>query len=82
VICVYDWENNVGGLKVLRESQDYFHQEETRLLRAASVQESIHDWLRLQASFEWQLQQTADLFEQDRWKALSELQSRLKLLID
>jgi hypothetical protein len=51
-------------------------------LRAVPVQDSIHQWLQLQSAFEWQLQQTASLFEQDRRAAMVELQARLLRLIE
>jgi hypothetical protein len=46
-----------------------------------SLQESVSQWMRLQIAFEWQLQQTAILFEQDRRTALAELQARLLRLV-
>jgi len=67
-------------LSVLRQNGDAFEEEETRLLRALTVQESLRQWLELQMAFEWQLQQTAHLFEQDRQDALAELQARLQKL--
>jgi hypothetical protein len=72
----------VYHLSVLRESGDAFQLEQTLLLRAVPVQESIRQWLQLQLAFEWQLQQTASLFEQERWTALAELQARLQRLVD
>lgn len=70
------------NLSVLRESEAAFQRGETQLLRTTPVHESIRQWLSLQSAFEWQLQQTAPLFAQDRWTALAELQARLRLLID
>jgi hypothetical protein len=72
----------VRDLSALRDSGDPFHNEALLLLRATSIQESIRQWLRLQSAFEWQLQQTATLFESDRRKALAGLQARLRLLVD
>ena len=69
-------------LKRLREGWDSLQAEETRQLRAMSVQESVRQWLQLQMAFEWQLQQTAPLFEAERQAALVELQARLKRLAD
>jgi hypothetical protein len=66
----------------LRYSEDSHHFDETSHLRAMSIQESVRQWLELQAAFEWQLQQTAHLFEEDRRKALAELQARLHCLVD
>ena len=68
-------------LSALREVGDALEEEETRLLRALTVQESLRQWLELQMAFEWQLQQTAHLFAQDRWDALAELQARLQKLV-
>jgi len=67
-------------LKALREGWDGVVGEETRLLRATSVQGSMRQLLRLQETVEPQLQQTAHLFAPDRWAALAELQSRLRRL--
>jgi hypothetical protein len=47
-----------------------------------TLEESIGQWAQLQRAFEWQLQQTARLFEQDRRAALAELQTRLHRLIE
>ena len=65
-------------LNALREGWDAFEREETRLLRAMTVQESVRSWLVLQRALESQLQQTAELFAPERWAALAELQSRLR----
>ncbi|MGE5224204.1 MAG: hypothetical protein ACM3PY_17340 [Omnitrophica WOR_2 bacterium] len=51
-------------------------------MRATTIEESIDQWVELQKAFEWQLQQTAALFEQDRRAALVELQARLQRLAD
>jgi hypothetical protein len=77
-----EWKIIVHDLRILRENWNAVQKEETLLLRATPIQESILQWLHLQSAFEWQLQQTASLFEQDRWKALAELQARLRLLAD
>lgn len=61
---------------------DSLLEDETIQLRAMTPAESIRQWVRLQTAFEWQLQQTASLFEQDRRFALVELQARLRLLSD
>ncbi len=70
------------GLSALREGWEAIEAEETRLLRALTVQESIRQWLSLQRSFETQLQQTAALFELERQTALAQLQDRLHRLAD
>jgi hypothetical protein len=67
-------------LKELREGWDAFPAEETRLLRAISVRDSMRLLLLLQETFEPQLQETAHLFGPERWAALAELQSRLRRL--
>jgi tRNA A22 N-methylase len=72
----------MDNLSVLQESKEALEREETLLLCATSLQESVRQWLRLQSAFEWQLQQTATLFEQDRRNAMIELQARLRRLID
>ncbi len=69
-------------LASLRERWSSQDDEGTRLLRAMTVQESLLQWLRLQEAFEWQLQQTAHLFEPERQAALAELQARLRRLIE
>jgi hypothetical protein len=71
----------VSNLSVQRGSWDLVQKEETRLLRATPVQESLEQWFQLQRAFEWQLQQTAELFESDRRAALVELQKRLQCLV-
>ena len=55
---------------------------ETALLRSMTQQESLQHWLQLQAAFEWQLLQTANLFAEARYKAMTELQTRLRKLQD
>ena len=56
--------------------------ESIRQLRATTVQESLNQWLVLQSAFEWQLQKTKQLFENDRRQALVQLQARLHRLIE
>ena len=72
----------MSDLSILREGWDSIQKEETRLLRAMTVQESLKQWLQLQQAFEWQLQQTARLFESERRAALVELQNRLQCLVE
>jgi len=69
-------------LAALREGWDEVEKVETELLRAMSVQESLAHWLRLQQAFEYQLQQTAELFAPARREALAELQDRLYRLAE
>jgi hypothetical protein len=70
----------VANLDVLRKGFNLLEWEETRLLRAMTIQESLRQWVELQRAFEWQLRQTAALFAQDRFDALAELQARLRRL--
>jgi hypothetical protein len=70
----------VQDLGKLREGWDFAESENTRLLRDMTVQEGLQQWSRLQRAFEWQLQQTAELFEQERREALIELQARINRL--
>jgi hypothetical protein len=70
------------GLQSLREGWDEVEAAETQLLRDMSVQESLAQWLRLQHAFEYQLQQTEELFAPDRRQALGELQFRLHRLAE
>lgn len=69
-------------LKSLRGGGDAFEEIETRLLQELSIQESVRQWLALQRAFARQLEETADLFEEDRRAALAELQSRLRRLAE
>ena len=68
------------NLDRLRKDQDLLNDKETFLPGAITVQESLRQWVELQTAFEWQLQQTAELFGRDRWVALTELQARLRRL--
>jgi hypothetical protein len=70
----------MNNLPSLREGWDSIQQEETRLLRTMTIQESIEQWLVLQAAFEWQLEQSAHIFAKDRHNSLIELQNRLQQL--
>jgi hypothetical protein len=71
----------MSDLSILRENRDLARKEETRFLRTMTIQESLEQWLQLQRAFEWQLQQTAGIFEPDRRAALVELQKRLQCLV-
>jgi len=64
-------------LKSLREGWEFAEQEEIRLLRRMTVQESLRQWAMLQAAFEPQLRATEALFAEERRQALAELQARL-----
>jgi hypothetical protein len=57
-------------------------QEETRLLRRMTVQESLRWWTMLQAAFEPQLRATQALFADERRQALAGLQERLRRLAE
>jgi len=69
-------------LSILREGWDLIRKEETRLLRSMTVQESLKQWLQMQQAFEWQLQQTAGIFELERRAALAELQDQLQRIVE
>jgi len=58
----------VRELSTLRENQDTFETDETRMLQSMTIQESVHQWLALQLAFEPQLRQTAALFVRE-WQA-------------
>lgn len=68
------------NLNILRQDRDLLDEKDTFLPGAITVQESLRQWVELQTAFEWQLQQTAELFGRDRWAALTELQARLRCL--
>jgi len=70
------------GLESLREGWDEIEAIETQLLRAMSLQEGLAQWQRLQQAFEYQLQQTAEIFAPDRLQTLAELQDRLHRLAE
>jgi hypothetical protein len=72
----------VQDLKQLRENWDGIAGLEYHRLRETTVQESIQQWLQLQKAFEWQLQQTEELFSDQHRKALVELQTRLHRLVE
>jgi hypothetical protein len=72
----------VYDLSILQEYGDLHQREATRLFRTTTVQDSLHQWLSLQRSCEWQLQKTRALFEFERREALAELQARLQKLAD
>jgi hypothetical protein len=70
------------NLRKLRVQVDQFYTEETQQLRSMTITESLHLWVKMQAAFEWQLQQSAPWFEADHRNALIELQARLRKLVD
>lgn len=67
-------------LKILRNEWDSQDEGEAYQFEASTIQERLDQWVGIQTAFEWQLQQTATLFGQDRWSALIELQARLQHL--
>jgi hypothetical protein len=75
-------EPPVSDPGLLRKDWDLIQKEETRLLQAMTVQESLNQWLGLQRAFEWQLQKTEALFAAERRAALAELQNRLQRLVE
>lgn len=72
----------VRDLRQLRENWNGIEELEYHRLRETSIQESIQQWLQLQKAFEWQLQQTEQLFSEQRRKALAELQARVHRLVE
>jgi hypothetical protein len=70
----------LSDLSKLRQDWSDIRAEEIGLTRALTIQESLAQWRRLQDAFEWQLQQTEELFAQQRRDALIELQARLRQL--
>jgi hypothetical protein len=69
-------------LSAHREGWETVEAEETRLLRGMTIQDSIRQWLRLQRTFEAQLQQTSMIFGPERQAALAQLQVRLRRLAE
>jgi hypothetical protein len=69
-------------LQPLREGWEFTEQEETRLLRRMTVQESLRWWAMLQAAFEPELRATQALFADERRQALAGLQERLRRLAE
>jgi hypothetical protein len=69
-------------LKTLREGREWTEQEEIRMLRRMTIQESLRQWAMWQAAFEPQLRATQALFAEERWQALAELQARLRRLAE
>jgi hypothetical protein len=79
---VYARDETVADLKALRQERETMEAEETRLLRRMTAQESLRQWLILQAAFEPQLKATEALFAEERRAALAELQARLARLAE
>lgn len=69
-------------LKSLREGWEFAEDEETRLLRRMTIQESLRQWAMLQAAFEPQLRATQTLFADERRQALAHLQAVLRRFVD
>ena len=65
-------------LASLRKNYEPFEEETTRLLRQMTIQESLQAYAELFAAFEWQLAQTAQLFQAERFETLAKLQERLR----
>ncbi len=63
-----------------RDQWDEIKDEETRLLRQMTIQESLQHLLTLQRAMEPQYQQTEELFRAARLEYLAELQRRLAKL--
>jgi hypothetical protein len=63
-------------------SQDWesYQKHETNLLRGLTIREGIQQYQEMRSAFEWQMQQTANLFEENHRRALIELQARLHQL--
>ncbi len=72
-----DKKRELISLKIHPEDLEFIQDQETRLLRSMTVLESIQQYQELQAAFEYQMQQTAGLFEANHRQALTELQDRL-----
>jgi hypothetical protein len=64
-------------LSLHRYESTELQDEETRLLRLMSVEESLHVYASMQRAFEWQMQLTESLFGTERRAAMIELQARL-----
>lgn len=64
-------------LRRLREGWKDVEAQETQLLRALSVEQSVRQYLALQREFEPLLQQTEPLYRASRHQAMIELQRRL-----
>ncbi len=67
----------MDDLRTIRDKAEEQYHAEAQLSQAMTAIESLHIWARLQIAFEWQLQQTATIFEEDHHKNLIELQARL-----
>ncbi len=67
----------MNELRRLREGWAEVEAQETELLRALSVEQSIRQYLALQREFEPLLQETEATFRGPRNQALVELQARL-----
>lgn len=67
----------MGDLRRLREGWEDVEAQETQILRALSVEQSIRQYLALQREFEPLLRQTESLYSASRHQAMIELQRRL-----
>ncbi len=69
-------------LRTVREQAEEQYIAEAQLLQTMTAVESLNIWAKLQQAFEWQLEQTAYLFETSHHKSLIDLQARLNKLIE
>ena len=67
-------------LKIQSQDWESIQEQETYLLNVMTIQDSIQQYQEMQSTFEWQMQQTAGLFEVNHRRALIELQARLHQL--
>jgi hypothetical protein len=67
----------VLDLSILRIDWDEFEKGEHLPIEITTIQERLDQWAGIQMDFNLQLQDTAELFERDRWAAQIELQARL-----
>ena len=67
-------------LSTVRQAWEEIENAEARLSSRMTAQESFRHWLKLQTTFESQLQETSALFGPQRAADLAELQARLRRL--
>jgi hypothetical protein len=73
-------KKTLDSIRIQSEDWEYYHEHETYLLSGMTIRESIQEYQEMQSTFEWQMQQTANLFEENHRQALIELQTRLHQL--
>jgi hypothetical protein len=71
----------VDSKKLQAQDWESYPEYEPFLLSGMTIRESIQQYQELQSTFEWQMQQTAGLFEANHRRALIELQARLHQLV-